>query len=69
MTLHIYLSTACMHSKHDYCQSCERPDGTAKVPGTCKFCQAPCICDCHWEARSGNASQLVSGTGDHPADD
>lgn len=41
---HAYLSTACLHGEHGYCQS-DRC-GT-KVPAVCKFCSAPCGCDCH----------------------
>ncbi len=44
--LHIYLSTACLHGQHAYCAACNRPDGTAKEPGQCKFCAAPCVCEC-----------------------
>lgn len=46
---HIYLSTACYHREHGYCQAEQRPDGTPKVPGTCKFCGNPCTCYCHNE--------------------
>lgn len=61
--VHTYLSTACLHATmdnnpglHAYCGSAYRPDGTAKEPATCKFCEPPpgvadapgrCICDCH----------------------
>lgn len=44
---HEYLSTACLHDRHDYCAAPERPDGTPKTPGSCKFCEAVCICECH----------------------
>jgi hypothetical protein len=44
---HEYLSTACLHGRHSYCAAAERPDGTPKVPGSCKFCQAACVCECH----------------------
>lgn len=33
--VHFYLSTACFHDLHDRCRV------------TCKFCAAPCSCDCH----------------------
>lgn len=33
--MHIYLSTACYHDKHDNCRN------------TCKFCVTQCICNCH----------------------
>lgn len=32
---HKYLSTACYHGKHTSCRL------------TCKYCEAPCICECH----------------------
>lgn len=32
--MHEYLSTACMHEQHSRCIK------------TCKFCDAPCTCDC-----------------------
>ncbi len=46
---HLYVSTACQHGHHDYCQ---RETGMLgqKVPARCKFCQAPCLCPCHREA-------------------
>lgn len=44
--IHIYLSTACLHGEHAYCQSVHGAAGL-KTPAVCKFCQAPCICDCH----------------------
>lgn len=46
---HVYLSTACLHGEHDYCKSREREDGGTKVPSRCKFCPAPCVCQCHKE--------------------
>lgn len=45
--LHMYVSTACQHRQHNYCQAEERPDGTDKRPAECKFCGAPCLCTCH----------------------
>ena len=45
---HRYLSTACLHGEHDYCRSAQGQAGT-KTPGTCKFCPAQCVCDCHQE--------------------
>lgn len=54
---HVYLSTSCFHSLHDRCQAgvvqlgLKTPgdNGLAglKVPASCKFCAAPCVCDCH----------------------
>lgn len=43
---HVYLSTGCLHGEHTYCQSTTGSNG-AKSPATCKFCTAPCVCDCH----------------------
>lgn len=48
--LHRYLSTGCLHGDHDYCQTeARRYDGTTKIAATCKFCGAPCVCECHGE--------------------
>jgi hypothetical protein len=50
-TTHRYLSTACLHDEHGDCQvTAVRWDGTEKKAAACKYCQAPCICDCHKEA-------------------
>lgn len=46
MTVHEYLSTGCLHGDHAYCQGTTGAVG-AKRPAECKFCGAPCICDCH----------------------
>lgn len=43
---HVYLSTSCLHGEHGYCQSHTGLSG-AKKPARCKFCEAPCVCDCH----------------------
>ncbi len=32
---HVYVSTACQHGLHDRCRQ------------QCKFCETPCLCDCH----------------------
>lgn len=49
---HVYLSTSCLHDEHTHCQTeAQRYDGTPKVPATCKFCGAPCVCDCHEEEK------------------
>lgn len=45
---HVYLSTACHHGEHGYCR-CDEGRYGPKVPGTCKFCAAPCRCMCHTE--------------------
>lgn len=44
---HVYLSTACMHGIHQHCQAGATQYGEEKVPATCKWCAAPCICPCH----------------------
>jgi hypothetical protein len=49
---HKYLSTGCFHENHAYCQSNTGANG-AKVPATCKFCAAPCICICHCHGADG----------------
>ena len=53
---HTYLSTACLHAQqegreelHEYCRCKTTLDGEPKIPGTCKWCGAPCICGCHQE--------------------
>lgn len=43
---HEYLSTSCLHDRHDYCASMTGFQG-AKRPARCKFCDAACICPCH----------------------
>lgn len=45
-TEHSYLSTACLHDRHDYCLAMIGYQGE-KRPATCKFCDARCICACH----------------------
>jgi len=44
---HIYLSTSCLHDEHRHCRSAVNVEGGPKEPGTCKFCPARCICQCH----------------------
>lgn len=50
---HAYLSTSCFHGEHGYCQSIDGYDVDGdpfrKIPGQCKFCDAPCNCSCHRE--------------------
>lgn len=53
--IHIYLSTACLHKNHEYCRSYEGYAGL-KTPAQCKFCQAPCVCDCHEAEPAGRPS-------------
>lgn len=43
---HDYLSTACLHDRHDYCKSNFGAVGL-KVAAVCKFCGTKCRCDCH----------------------
>jgi hypothetical protein len=43
---HRYLATSCLHGDHDYCAAKMGAVGEKK-PSQCKFCAAPCICDCH----------------------
>lgn len=46
---HRYLSTACLHGRHDHCASMVGYQGV-KRPGSCKFCDARCCCrDCDHE--------------------
>lgn len=44
---HIYLSTSCWHGRHEHCQSSVAVAGHDKIPGTCMWCPAECICGCH----------------------
>ncbi len=59
---HHYLSTACLHQLHTYCDAPTVPregeyqlaapsysagPGDPKNPARCKFCGAKCICPCH----------------------
>lgn len=48
MTEHDYLSTACLHEQHLYCQSTVGSVGP-KIPAVCKFCGTKCRCECHKE--------------------
>lgn len=45
--VHDYLSTACLHGRHDHCAGPLALDGSAKAPARCKWCPAPCGCRCH----------------------
>lgn len=55
---HDYLSTACGHAQepgrehlHESCQSFVGVDAAGREfsrnPARCKFCEAPCRCECH----------------------
>jgi hypothetical protein len=48
---HVYLSTSCFHGDHNYCKRETGLLGT-KIPSVCKFCQAPCVCQCHSESET-----------------
>lgn len=48
---HVYLSTSCFHGDHNYCKRETGLIGT-KTPACCKFCAAPCICECHRESEN-----------------
>jgi len=54
MTIHVYLSTSCLHSQHEHCRSDVGPHGR-KVPGQCKWCPAMCVCPCHQEVTDDEA--------------
>lgn len=45
-TPHEYLSTACFHGEHDYCNAMTGYNGR-KRPAQCKFCETKCTCSCH----------------------
>lgn len=44
---HVYLSTSCLHEKHDYCAAMFGASGAGKRPAECKFCGSRCVCPCH----------------------
>ncbi len=48
---HWYLSTSCLHGKHDHCQSTVNIQGGMKSPATCKWCPSSCVCSCHAEEK------------------
>jgi hypothetical protein len=48
---HAYISTACQHGHHEYCESQVGSLG-AKVPKRCKFCPATCLCPAHADPRA-----------------
>jgi hypothetical protein len=49
--LHSYLSTACLHGKHELCRK------------VCKYCEAICSCtDCKHAAEAAQPSEAVSST-------
>jgi len=57
---HVYLSTSCEHENHGYCSSRRGSNGETawdKKPAECKFCDAPCICWCHWTLRQADATR------------
>lgn len=46
-----FVSMACTHGAHGYCQSSEREDGSPKPAAQCEFCGADCVCPCHGSGR------------------
>ena len=50
---HVYLSTSCLHGKHEYCQSDtgvnESGEKWDKKANRCKWCTSSCVCGCHAE--------------------
>ncbi len=60
-TEHYYLSTACLHQIHTYCQARENECGEQKKPAQCKFCAAPCICPCHHAGESIPSIRSILG--------
>lgn len=44
---HEYLSTACLHGKHEHCKAKVNLEGDPKDPACCKWCAEPCVCECH----------------------
>jgi len=64
---HRYLSTGCLHGEHAYCQRPTSPFGM-KVPAQCKFCAAPCICDCHGQKFEEGRTYREGGATDTPRD-
>ncbi len=69
---HVYRSTACLHGLHDRCASEKTLAGGPKVPAVCKWCSAPCVCDCGHLAVQPQPrtplGYLVDGKVRHPAD-
>jgi len=45
---HDYLSTACFHELHEECGKQQHDRGDDGSPH-CKWCDAECVCPCHWE--------------------
>jgi len=48
---HHYLSSSCYHDRPELHRECQtnatRWDGTEKIAGQCKYCEARCPCSCH----------------------
>jgi hypothetical protein len=55
---HVYVSTACQHGIHEHCKSGTNLDGAEKIPASCKWCAAPCVCTCHG-ATPGQLAQHI----------
>ncbi len=61
---HYYLSTGCFHGQHSYCNAMTGMQG-AKRPAQCKFCDAKCICQCHYRAALAEVlAAREAGTGE-----
>lgn len=58
LPLHAYLSTACLHGRHERCDSMIGVDGT-KRPATCKYCDARCVCAHHEFAQQEEGSGMT----------
>jgi hypothetical protein len=56
---HLYLSTACMHAIHEHCQATQNLEGEPKLPATCKWCAAPCVCRCHLKKLFGDQEAIA----------
>jgi len=57
MREHVYVSTACLHEEHGRCRR------------TCKFCAAPCQCECHADNRNGPLAYDDKGGRSRPKSD
>lgn len=66
---HVYLSTACLHGIHEHCQAKTNVEGEPKIPATCKWCSAPCVCECHGHMLVSSAAFVVPETSEGVAAD
>lgn len=44
---HWYLSTGCLHGRHEHCRCDRALSGEPKEPNSCKFGNERCRCRCH----------------------